>query len=692
MYPIIYNDSGNQLAVLNNIIKESSKIKKGLNSEFIFEFNAYEKVLKSEYFDPANIILVGGQKFDIKYIQQQHQDYEVIYNIQCEHVNYRLADGISNTLAKYSFIGTPTQIMDDILIGTEFISGVVDFTDQITLTINKEITRRGIIYELANVLGGEIDFSDDGFTINIRNTIGSNNGFVVKFGKNLKGVSKIVDSRGELKTSYTVDVLELKNSNDYIAKGYGSLEIIELGDTVRIIDEVIGLDINNKIVYVEYDPVFRMNTSLEIANKVELLSDSIKKIDNEKLTIEGVYNGVQIGPNEGFVALRSDNKAKTIFNATEGISVYSDVGAGLVRNFYVDTNGKIKAKAIDIDGTGTFSGQLSVTNGDTSININPTGATPFEILYNSASKFKIDTSGNVSLDGKITSANLLLDNGTNNGSINIKVGTNNYIVTRTHLWEDTPGVFERGYTIGKGTTVGSVSANLDRFDVFADKTNLWGNLDVGGDLVVMSDLKDYSNNLYAKENWVNDNFYSKDNHYVWIQNTYGDNAAYIGINTTYDSKPGLILLYNGVVDDSEPRIQMYVDSTNDKGVLDIRTGDYISNLLSSNSGGGYLYLYKISSTTPLAYLGPNSGENNTGYLALYSTSGVSQVDVYVNDGYGGVVGLVDTTGAGKVYIKALTTGGEITIYNSGSSAGTLWFDGSNLRLTIGSTNYTITKT
>jgi hypothetical protein len=71
LYPIIYNDSGKQLAVLNNIIKESSKIKKGLNSEFIFEFNAYEKVLKSEYFDPANIILVDDQKFDIKYIQQQ---------------------------------------------------------------------------------------------------------------------------------------------------------------------------------------------------------------------------------------------------------------------------------------------------------------------------------------------------------------------------------------------------------------------------------------------------------------------------------------------------------------------------------------------------------------------------------------------------------------------------------------------
>jgi hypothetical protein len=687
LYPIIYNDSGNQLAVLNNIIKESSKIKKGLNSEFIFEFNAYEKVLKSEYFDPANIILVDDQKFDIKYIQQQHQDYEVIYNIQCEHVNYRLADGISNTLAKYSFIGTPTQIMDDVLIGTEFISGVVDFTDQITLTINKEITRRGVIYELANALGGEIDFSDNGFTINIRNTIGANNGFVVRFGKNLKGVSKIVDSRGELKTSYTVDVLELKNSNDYIAKGYGSLEIIELGDTVRIIDEIIGLDVTNKIVYVEYDPVFRMNTTLEIATKVELLSDSIKKIDNEKLTIEGVYNGVQIGPNEGFVATRSDNKAKTIFNATEGISVYSDVGSGLVRNFYVDTNGNLIMRGnITVLG-GSVPGTY-ITNDSISTN---------KIAANAITSDKISVSELSAISANLGTISAGRINAVNIYGANINIEDDVTIGQKLVLLDpnnEVSSTFASFKVLGQSGLLntliisGDVSVNnntggiisyteLDRIDAFVSKMFLYGSL-ITTEGINTTDLVT-SRGIYGGG-------------YVYCKTENDDNSVVIGLNSSYNYEAGMVLLYNGIEDNSEPRIQMYVDATNDKGVLDIRTGDYVSNLLSSNSGGGYLYLYKLSSTTPLAYLGPNSGENNTGYLALYNTNGTSQVDVYVNDGYGGVVGLSDNSGTGKVYIKGLSTGGEITMYNSGSSAGTLWFDGSNLRLTIGSTNYTITKT
>jgi len=78
---------------------------------------------------------------------------------------------------------------------------------------------------------------------------------------------------------------------------------------------------------------------------------------------EKVYNGCRIGPEEGFVAERSDEKAKTIMNATEGISIYSDAGNGLQRNFFVDLDGRIKAKSIDIDGSGTFGGALSAASG-----------------------------------------------------------------------------------------------------------------------------------------------------------------------------------------------------------------------------------------------------------------------------------------------------------------------------------------
>ena len=73
MYPKLYNSSGQVLAVLDNIIKETASIKRVVNGEFTFAFEAYEKELKSEYFNPDNNIIVDDQTFDIKYIEQEHE-------------------------------------------------------------------------------------------------------------------------------------------------------------------------------------------------------------------------------------------------------------------------------------------------------------------------------------------------------------------------------------------------------------------------------------------------------------------------------------------------------------------------------------------------------------------------------------------------------------------------------------------
>ena len=45
---------------------------------------------------------------------------------------------------------------------------------------------------------------------------------------------------------------------------------------------------------------------------------------------EKVYNGCRIGPEEGFVAIKSDNKVKTTMNATEGFKLEIGDGSGNV--------------------------------------------------------------------------------------------------------------------------------------------------------------------------------------------------------------------------------------------------------------------------------------------------------------------------------------------------------------------------
>lgn len=389
MFPKIYNDSGDLLGILDNIIKDSSSILRVINGEFTFTFQAYEKELKSEYFDTDNKIIVNNQTFDIAYIEQMHE-IEVSYSIECEHVSYRL---IENPYTTYAFTGTPTEILTDILSGTDFSVGTVEFTSPTTISVNKEVTRRELIKQFAAVLGAEIDYSDDGFTIDLLDTLGQDNGYEIRFGKNLKGITKTIDKRGGLKTYYGVDIIQLKNSNDYISKGLQDLEIIELGDTVHIVDEVIGLDILNRIISITYDPVFEMNTTLEMTNTIELITDKITEIETSTIHEGALYNNVSISAEDGFVSQRSDNKARAVVNATDGIFIDSDTGSGLTKNFYVDTNGKIQAKELVIDGSGEFKG--SITAGTIDIGAN----------------FLVDASGNMiannaEFDGDITSSDI----------------------------------------------------------------------------------------------------------------------------------------------------------------------------------------------------------------------------------------------------------------------------------------------
>lgn len=394
MYPKLYDSSNTLLAVLDNIIDDSATIKRVVNGEFTFSFNALEKELKSEYFDPDNYLVVDEQTFDIKYIEQEHED-DITYSIQCEHVNYRMEDGDINLYDTYTGAGTPTQILMDLLSGTQFNVGVVDFSEPVVFQVKTQMTRKSLITQFVNAIGGEIEYTNLGFTINILNTIGKDNGFQVRFGKNLKGIKKIIDKRGELKTSYEVDVVVLKNSTEYIKNDLGALEVIGVGDSVRVIDNVIGLDIKNRIFSIEYNPIFAINTKLEIANTIEVISDTIQKIEKTSIHNNTVYNGCSISEAEGFVAKRSDDKAKTMMNATDGFRIFSDTGHGLLMTFYVDTDGRLKAKEIDIDGDSTFRGEVDITAGGTQVKLSPKDATPIQLVHDSVVIFYIDQNGRI---------------------------------------------------------------------------------------------------------------------------------------------------------------------------------------------------------------------------------------------------------------------------------------------------------
>lgn len=339
----LYGKSTNKrLALLDDIIiNDSISISRQINGEFTLKFEALEADLKSEYFQDEVYVMADGYLFDIVYIEKQHSDI-LTYQMECEHVSYRL---ISHDVPYYTFDGTPAQILSDILSGTELLPGVVDKTDVITFAVHEETNKLGLVQLLANTIPAEIDF--DGFKINLKNTIGQDRGFVARFGKNITGVKKIFDRRNNL-TCYSVDIIELKSHLGFA--GFENLETIEEGDTIRIVDEVMGLDVANKVIKRIYNPIRSINTSLEIANHIELFTDTVTKIQRDTVVKDKLYHGIRISPELGFESIRNDNMARGIFNS-DTFALQSGDGSGdnWINKLYFDP---IAAKYI-------FDGDLS---------------------------------------------------------------------------------------------------------------------------------------------------------------------------------------------------------------------------------------------------------------------------------------------------------------------------------------------
>ena len=341
----------NPVADLDNAANE--QIIREVNGQFVLMFECSEHEFKSEYIVEDNIVIADDNCFDIKYYEQDHTiDGKVNYIVEAWHVMYRLKE---ITFDSYVFNGTPTDILNNFLNGTGFSVGTIDYPDTMTFAVNEETNALELLFLLAGQLSGEIDFTNKGFEVNLLNTIGQNNGFEIRTGKNIKGIKRTVDKRsGTSVTTYSVDILELKNSTEYIKKGLQDLEVIEIGDTVYLIDDDTGLDTTNRIKKITYNPRYRKNLSVDIANIIEFFTDKVTKIQRSKVGKDKLYYGASIGPGNGFESIRSDKKARAKFNAD---TLAMQVGDGTGDNW-------TDAVAFDpVSGKYKFVGAMTIESG-----------------------------------------------------------------------------------------------------------------------------------------------------------------------------------------------------------------------------------------------------------------------------------------------------------------------------------------
>lgn len=389
-----------------------------INGENTLTFSAILDEKTSEYINENAVIELDDDYFDIAYFQKnQNEDGTLTIDVETEHISYRLNNPEYN-LEYFAATGTPSAILASLLNGTGFTVGTVEFSGNVTYSIQEEKSRRMMLMEFASLLGGELDF--DKFEISILQHRGSTEPKILAKGKNIKIISKIfnkreTDENGNPLISYTCSPIMFPD------------EPLTLGDVVLLIQKDLGIREQLRIVRLGWNPYDPIEAEIELANFVSSLEDDIYRIKTSTVVKDKVYNGCRIGPEEGFVAERSDGKAKTVMNATEGISIYTDTGNGYQIVFEVDTNGRIRANKIDIGEDGTFG-------------------------------------------GRVAAQHVIINNNQDTGSLNFRIN-NTYVTLKSNY---TTG----GNTliIGKTTNIGAMPSMLERMDIMAGWLYVYNNL------------------------------------------------------------------------------------------------------------------------------------------------------------------------------------------------------------------------
>ena len=198
----------------------SANIRETLEGEYTLTFSVLAKSALA--LKVKQIAKIDGQYFEIVQVSKNLQGSLPICSALCEHVSYLLNHEIYNITA-FDFTGDPAAGLSQVLSGTPFNAGIVDFTESVTMKINQEVSRRAALMQYIAILGGEIEY--DGYNINIRSHRGSTDYIPVMDSKNVTNVAVSHDSR-ENASSYDISFFKLLN--------------LAVGDNVQIVFNPLG--------------------------------------------------------------------------------------------------------------------------------------------------------------------------------------------------------------------------------------------------------------------------------------------------------------------------------------------------------------------------------------------------------------------------------------------------------------------
>jgi len=283
----------------------SSNIRETLEGEFTLSFTVMAKsalALKTK-----QIAKLDNQYFELVQISKSIQGSLPVCSVLCEHVSYLLNHEMYQ-ISSFDFTGDPSVGLSQLLAGTPYSAGIVDFTESVTMKINQKVSRRAALMQFIAILGGEIQY--DGYSINIRSHRGSNDYIHVMGSKNVTNVAVSHDSR-ENASSYDISFFKLMD--------------LAVGDNVHIIFNPLGINVKTRIISLEYNPFYRFNIRVEVGRYRPSISDTFYRIENSISNVGSSVDDLQsqvydLGVSYTIVKTLSvvDNKINVTYEVEKG--------------------------------------------------------------------------------------------------------------------------------------------------------------------------------------------------------------------------------------------------------------------------------------------------------------------------------------------------------------------------------------
>lgn len=256
----IYNSAGTLQCSFPRVLSASLCDK--LSGERTLSFSVLAS--RSQSLSVGMTAKLDGQFYTVVRVAKKITGGFPVTMAQCEHITYLLNEEQYN-LVIFVFEGTPADGMTQLLSGTPFSVGVIEATGRVecAFTDQSPLSRRSALMRFIDACGCEVEY--DGYKINLRRHRGSTVRKSLMDGENVTDLAVTIDSR-ENTQSYEISLFKMAD--------------LQAGDEVNITYTPMGVNVDTRIISIEYDPFYRYTVRVEVGDYVpNLLASTATQLE-----------------------------------------------------------------------------------------------------------------------------------------------------------------------------------------------------------------------------------------------------------------------------------------------------------------------------------------------------------------------------------------------------------------------------